>query len=201
MFRFNRKSIQPTMKKSLALCIALFVSLAATASFAAPQKFKPDNAHSSVTFKIRHFFTPVHGSFAEFDATIIYDATDLANCSVTAQVKVPSVDTNNEDRDDHLNGEDFFNAPENPEIAFESTSWTKKADNEFTVEGNLSMAGETKPVTLDVTLLGIREKDGKMVSGWEVSTTLDRRDWGITYGQGVVGNEVTVDIAIQAPEA
>ena len=163
--------------------------------------FKPDVAHSSISFKIRHFFTPVHGSFGEVDATITYDPENVTASNASATIQVNSVDTNNDDRDEHLNNEDFFHSDENPVIMFQSSSWKAKGENEFTVAGELTMAGQSHPVTLDVTLLGIKERDGAKVSGWQIETTLDRRDWGITYGQGIVGNEVTVDISLQAPES
>jgi polyisoprenoid-binding protein YceI len=176
--------------------------LGAGALSAAPQEFKADKAHSSVTFKIRHFFTKVPGSFAEMDATIKYDESDPSKSSATAQIDVTSVDTNNSDRDEHLASDDFFSASNHPTMTFESTEWKVDGDNQFSVTGNLSMNGETKPVTLDVTLLGMQpNQDGVMVSGWEISGELDRRDWGITYGQGIVGNEVEFEALLQAPQA
>ncbi len=189
------------MKKIVSLAILFSLALVLPTA-AATKTFKADPAHSSVTFKIRHFFTTVPGSFGEFDSTIVYDQEDVSKSSASATVKVGSVDTNNDKRDNHLTNEDFFHVDENPEITFESTSWAKTGENQFTVTGNLSMAGQTKEITLDATLLGIKENNnGVLVSGWEVKTTLDRTDWGVSYGQGIVGNEVTIEIFLQAPEA
>lgn len=195
----NRNLYQMMMKKILSTALVGFSLL--TTAWAEPKTFSPDPAHSGVSFEIRYFFTPINGSFGEFDATIVHDEEDPSKSTVSATIKVETIDTNNDDRDEHLRNEDFFHISENPEISFESTSWTKKGDNQYLVEGNLSMAGQTKPVTLNVSLLGTRVDEGVVVAGWEATTTLDRRDWGIDYGQGVVGNEVTVEIFMEAPEA
>jgi len=187
------------MKKITALSLILILASGIWLA-AKPQMFIADPAHSSVTFKIRHFFTTVPGSFAEFDATIVYDEEDVSNNSASATISVGSVDTNNDKRDTHLKDEDFFNADQNPSIQFQSTSWEKTSDGEFTITGDLTMAGQTKEITLDATLLGLQKNDkGVLVSGWEAETTLDRRDWEISYGQGIVGNEVTIEIFVQAP--
>tara|TARA_R100000027_G_scaffold67340_1_gene65653 strand:- start:15235 stop:15804 length:570 start_codon:yes stop_codon:yes gene_type:complete len=186
----------------LSIFASALLIASASALPAATKTYTVDPVHSGVTFKIRHFFTTVPGNFDEFEATIAYDEEDLSKSFVNASIEVESVDTNNDKRDDHLASDDFFNEEKFPLISFKSTSWEKTGDNEFAVKGDLTMAGETKEITLDTTLLGVQENNkGKMVSGWEVKTTIDRRDWGISYGQGVVGNEVTVEIFIQAPEA
>ncbi len=188
------------MKSLFTALAALLVAL--SPAYSAAQTFEADPAHSSVTFKIRHFFTTVPGSFAELDAKISYDAEDVSASSAEATISIATVDTNNDKRDAHLKDEDFFHVAEHPEIQFKSTSWSRTGDNKFEVKGDLSMAGETKEVTLDVTLLGMKENSkGVMVSGWEAKTTLDRRDWGVSYGQGIVGNEVNIEIFVQAPEA
>ncbi len=188
--------------KRIVLLASLFSFVLAATAHAAPRTFQADPAHSGVTFKIRHFFTTVPGSFGEFDASITYDADDPAKSSAEAEIKVGSVDTNNDKRDTHLKDEDFFDAGKNPTLTFKSTKWEKTGENQFQVTGDLTMAGKTHPVTLDVTLLGMKEnKDGVLVSGWEAEATLDRRDWDISYGQGVVGNEVNIEIFVQAPQA
>ncbi|MBC2603907.1 YceI family protein [Puniceicoccus vermicola] len=189
------------MKKSFILATASLVALASLAS-AAPKTFKADPAHSSINFKIRHFFTPIPGNFGEFEATIVYDEADPSKSSATASIEVESIDTDNDKRDDHLQSDDFFNEEANPEITFKSTSWEKTGDNEFDVKGDLTMAGQTKEVDLVAKMLGAKKNQkGVLVSGWEITGTIDRRDWGINYGQGIVGNEVDIDIFIEAPEA
>lgn len=190
------------MKRATILASLFAVAFAGTLP-AAPKTFQADPAHSGITFKIRHFFTTVPGSFGEFNATIQYDAEDVSSSSAKAEIQVGSVDTNNDKRDAHLKDEDFFHTAENPVIVFESTKWEKTdEENEFKVTGDLTMAGQTQEVVLDVTLLGTQENnDGVLVSGWEAETTIDRRDWGISYGQGIVGNEVEIEIFVQAPEA
>jgi polyisoprenoid-binding protein YceI len=159
--------------------------------------FKIDPVHSGVGFKIRHIINQMPGEFTTFSGEIHYDEKNPENSRVVATIEVSSVNTRDKDRDAHLLNEDFFNAPQNPKIEFVSTEWKSKGSNRFDVTGNLTMVGVTKPVTLDVELLGMAEARGVFRSGWTASTTLDRTDWGITYGRPAVGAEVQVDLNIQ----
>ena len=161
--------------------------------------WKIDTVHSGVTFKIRHFFNKVPGSFGEFEGEIHFDGEHIDKSKAVATIKPTSVDTNNEDRDEHLQNADFFNTPEFPEATFESTSWEATGDSTFKIPGNLTLLNTTKEVVLETEFLGTGEgRGGKIISGWEASATIDRRDIGITYGQGVVGNEVDIVLNIQA---
>lgn len=182
--------------------LALFGTGLASLS-AAPVTYVADPAHSAVTFKIRHFFTTVPGAFATPEVSIQFDEADPTASSVTASIPVATVNTGNEKRDNHLRSDDYFDAEANPLMSFESTAWAKaEGEGKFTVTGDLTMNGVTKPVELDVELLGIMpNKDGVPTSGWNAKTTLDRREWNIDAGQGVVGNEVEIEIFIQAPQA
>lgn len=158
-----------------------------------------DPNHSSVGFKIRHFFSQVPGSFTEFSGTITVDKENPENNKTEAVIKVTSVDTNNEKRDKHLLGDDFFSAPDFPQITFKSTKWEKTGEDKFTVTGDLTIKDITKKVTLDVSLLGFGENHrGKQLSGWSATTTLNKQDFGITYGSGILGDEVAVEINIEA---
>lgn len=157
-----------------------------------------DPVHSGVDFKIRHFINKVPGTFAEFSGEIHFDKENPENSKAVAVVDVSSVDTRNGDRDAHLMNEDFFNAGTFPQIHFESTSWTPTGENTFAVEGTLKMLETEKPITLEVTYLGEIEGRGILRSGWEGSATIDRTEWGITYGVPAVGKEVEILLNIQA---
>lgn len=178
-----------------------FLSLAALslASLqAAPTTWDIDTTHSGIVFKVRHFVTKVPGTFGDFKGTIVFDS-DPANMKAEATIKVPSVNTNSERRDDHLQQDDYFNAAAYPEITFTSTKWEKTGDKTYKMTGDLSMMGVTKPVTLDVTFLGTAEgRGGKTLAGFEGVGKIDRTEWGLTAGQPAVGKEVDIEINIEA---
>lgn len=178
----------------------LIASLSCVAALsAAPTTWKADPAHSSVGFAVRHFFSKVPGTFANLDATIVYDAEDPSASSANATIGVASVNTDNEKRDSHLQSGDFFLVESFPTMTFQSTAWKKTGENTFDITGDLTIRDVTKPVTLNATLLGTGPgMRGSTLSGWEATTTIDRTEWGITYGGGVVGNEVDITINIEA---
>lgn len=176
-------------------------SLALTSGVqAAVETYKIDTTHSSVKFSIRHFVAKTTGNFAEFEGMLKIDRDDLTKSHVEATIKIPSVDTDNDKRDQHLQEDDYFGSAEHPAMTFKSTKWTKApGENKFKVVGDLTMRGVTKSVTLDVELLGFGEgMRGSYLSGWEATTTLDRTEWGIEGGQPAVGAEVDVTINIEA---
>jgi polyisoprenoid-binding protein YceI len=187
----------------LALSFTTFIALAARDEATQPaniEVYKIDPDHSSVKFSIRHFVAKTTGNFSEFGGMITVNRDDLTKSSVEAFVKIPSVDTDNEKRDAHLQEEDYFAAGEHPLMVFQSTKWeaTEEA-NEFKVTGDLRMRSITREVVLDVELLGFGEgMRGAYLSGWEASTTLDRTQWNVDGGQPAVGAEVDVTINVEA---
>lgn len=162
------------------------------------ETYEIDSVHSGISFKVRHFFTQVPGSFSDFSGTITVDRENMENSSVEATIQVASVDTNNSRRDDHLMQDDFFDQKKHPLITFKSTDWKQVGENQFHVTGDLTIMGTSKPVTLLVDLLGFGEARGKTISGWDVRTTLNRSEWGVDGGKPVVGEDVEVEINIQA---
>ena len=165
---------------------------------AEPLIYTVDPVHSGVDFKIRHFINKVPGTFARFSGEIHFDKENPEMSKAIAAINVTSVDTRNGDRDAHLMNEDFFNAGTFPQIHFESTEWTPTGENTFAVEGTLKMLEIEKPITIDVTYLGEIEGRGILRSGWEGTATIDRTDWGITYGVPAVGKKVDILLNIQA---
>ena len=128
------------------------------------------------------------------------DRSDWSKSSVSAIIKATSVDTANEKRDAHLQEDEYFDSAEYPVITFQSTKWElANEENTFKVTGNLTMLGNTKEVVLEAKILGFGPgMDGAYLSGWEVTTQLDRTEWGISGGQPAVGAEVDVIINIEA---
>ena len=187
------------MKKTLLILSAsVFAAIAAQA--AEVETYTIDTSHSSVKFSIRHFVAKTTGNFSDFEGTLSINREDLSKSSVEATIQIPSVDTDSAKRDAHLQKDDYFNAAEYPLMTFKSTQWKATDDeDEFKVTGDLTFNGITKPVTLDVELLGFGDGPrGAYLSGWEATTTLDRTEWGVNGGQPAVGNEVEVTINIEA---
>lgn len=180
--------------KLLALLLAACLPAAA-----AVETFKFDPSHSAVTFRVRHFFTPVPGSFQQFEGTITVDRDDLENSSVEAVILAASIDTGNEKRDDHLRSGDYFDVSQHPELTFRSTDWKQTGENQFAVTGDLTIHGVTKTVILETHLLGFGPgMRGAFLSGWEATTTIDRNDFGISHGSAAVGSDVEISITVEA---
>ncbi|MDQ8194411.1 YceI family protein [Coraliomargarita sp. SDUM461004] len=187
------------MKKTIYLLTASILA-SLTSNAADMELYTIDPSHSSVKFSIRHFVAKTTGNFSEFAGTLSINREDLTQSSVEATIQIPSVDTDNQKRDAHLQEDDFFNAAQHPLMTFKSTEWkATDNENEFKVTGDLSFNGITKPVILDVELLGFGDgMRGTQLSGWEATTTLDRTEWGVNGGKPAVGDEVDVTINIEA---
>jgi polyisoprenoid-binding protein YceI len=165
-----------------------------------------DLAHSSVGFMVRHLVvSKVRGKFTRWNGVIRMDENDLAKTEVDVAIETGSVDTGVEQRDNHLRSADFFEVGKYPTMAFKSTRVYKEPDGTLRLFGNLTLHGVTKPVVLDVEFAG-SQKDpwGGLRAGFSARTSLDRRDFGLTYNQlletggVVVGEKVDVDIEVEA---
>src|SRR5262245_40976913 len=154
--------------RSLRLLLASLFLLGAGLAHAEPTTLMIDPGHSEVGFSIRHFFSRVHGRFNEFEGTVVYDDKDASKSSVEVTIKAASINTNNDRRDSDLRSPNFFATDSLPTITFKSSKVSAAGEGKLKVEGDLTMHGVTKPVTLDVTLLGMGPAgpNGK-ISGWE----------------------------------
>jgi polyisoprenoid-binding protein YceI len=184
--------------RSILVASALVAGFTLTAS-AAVETYKIDPVHSSVGFSIRHFFSPVPGNFTKFTGTIKVDRENMENSSVEASIDVPSIDTRNGRRDDDLRSDHFFDATKFPTMSFVSKSWKKTGDDTYDVTGDLTIRGVTKPAVLKVKALGFGPgMQGKMLSGWEATTKVNRNDFGITTYPKMLGDDVDVTITVEA---
>jgi len=177
---------------------ALFVS---TAAQAAPTTWTIDPNHSNVTFTIRHFFSKVTGSFTKFSGSVVYDPANPAASSAKAEIDAASINTSNDRRDGHLRSPDFFDVAKYPALTFESTKVTADG-SKLKIEGNLTMHGVTKPVTLEGEFLGAGPAMGGQRAGFEASTKVDRKDFGIVWNKVVdqgtmLGDDVEIRLAIE----
>lgn len=170
--------------------------------------WKIDGAHSDIGFKVKHLvISTVRGRFTEYESTISYPEEDLTQASISFTAQTKSITTGNKGRDEHLRSGDFFNSSEFPTLTFTSTSITKSSDTKFTVKGNLTMKSTTHEVVLDTTFNGIAVgMDGNRVASFEISSTLSRQDFGLTWnvaletGGVVVSDDIKLDIIAEFKE-
>ncbi len=160
-----------------------------------------DTAHTTIAFVARHaMVTKVRGTFDEFEGSVTFDEANPQASVAKAVIKTASVNTNNEDRDGHVRGDDFFAVDQYPEMTFESTSFDFNGTS-GTVTGDLTLKGVTKPVTLAVEVFGVEEDPfGATRVGFEASTKINRKDFGVDFqaplGSGgvLVSEQITIEI-------
>jgi polyisoprenoid-binding protein YceI len=168
-----------------------------------------DTVHSHVGFSVRHMMvSTVRGQFRKYGGTVKIDPKDFARSSFEGEVEVASVDTGNPDRDNHLRTGDFFDAPNHPEIRFKSTRIEAKGGSEYSVTGDLTVRGVTKPVTLDVEFHGTQKDPyGRFVAGITARGTVNRKDFGVNWnailetGGFAVSDKVTLELELEAAYA
>jgi polyisoprenoid-binding protein YceI len=202
--------------RTLAVLAAVPALLAATVSAApsarlsdapgaAPVRWQIDQSHSELTFRVRHLVSRVNGSFNSWGGTIVADPASLAGGSVSVDIQTASIDTNNERRDTHLRSADFFDAEGHPTITFRSTR-VVATGRDLQVHGNLTLRGVTRPVVLEGRMLDVGGTPGRRRIGFEAETRINRMDYNVSWnraaegGGAVLGDEVTISIAIEAVE-
>jgi polyisoprenoid-binding protein YceI len=154
-------------------------------------------------FRVKHANASwFQGTFNKIEGQITLDPSKPEAGTVAMTIPADSINSNNQKRDDHLKGPDFFNSKENPTIAFTSTKIAKKGDAQFDVTGDLQMAGKKKSVTMTVEKTGEGEMMGSKVTGWMTTFTIKRSDFGMKYAldKGMLGDEVTLMIALETKQ-
>ena len=175
---------------------ALLVAAAQGAS-AEPKRYTLDMTHTDIHFSIMRFgFNRVIGHFRDAEGTIAYDAVDIANSSVEVTIDATSIDSGNDTRDGHLNGEFWLNTAAHPTITFRSTSVARNDDGTLAVTGELAIKGETLPVTLAVTVnkTGTEPASKREAIGVTARTELDRTAFGVATAPNLIANDVHVHI-------
>jgi polyisoprenoid-binding protein YceI len=163
-----------------------------------------DPTHSEVGFSVRHLMvSKVKGSFKTFEGAITVAEDSLAS-KVDVRIDASSVDTRDENRDNHLRSSDFFDTEQHPQITFSSTA-VRPAGQDFVVSGDLTIHGVTKPVELEVEFNGVHPDPwGSLRSGFSATTEISRGDYGIVFnmpiegGGVVVGDKIKISIEIEA---
>lgn len=168
-------------------------------------KWTIDTAHSEITFKVKHLvISTVTGKFNEFDATLETDNEDFEDADITFEALIDSIDTGDEDRDNHLKSDDFFNASEHPKMTFKSTSFKKTGNSQYKLIGDLTIRGNTKTVELDAKYGGtVSDPYGNTKAGFEINGKLKRKEFGLAWsavteaGNIVVSDEVELNLNVQ----
>jgi len=149
----------------------------------ATKKWTLDPMHSELQFKVKHLMVSnVTGNFKDFQVEVVSPTGDFTDATVTATVQVASVSTGPADRDKHLVSADFFDAEKYPEMKFVSTGFTRQDDDDFILEGNLTIKDVTRPVKLRAEFGGtVRDPWGNIKSAFSLSGKINRNDWGLSY--------------------
>jgi polyisoprenoid-binding protein YceI len=179
-------------------------SLAGSVAFAQSSTWTIDKNHAQADFQIKHLgVSTVRGSIGNITGSVVWDEKDLSKASVNATIDATTVNTSNEARDKHLKSPDFFNVEKFPTITFKSTSVTR-ADGKLQVIGDLTLAGVTKSVTLDVDgpSAPVKGPRGGLVTGFSATGLIKRSDFnfGSKFPAAMLGDDVKFTIDLEADQ-
>jgi len=166
---------------------------------AAVETYKIDAVHSNISFKIRHLMSKVQGRFGKAEGVVALDTKDITKSSVDVSIDTNSISTNDEKRDGHLKTPDFFDVAKYPTITFKSTKVKETSKGHLEVTGVFTMHGVARNLVLPITFLGTQTDPYKnVVAGFEGGTTLNRTNFDMGYAPGLLGNDVEIDLNIEA---
>ena len=190
------------MRKILFYSLVLAVSMLGSAR---AQMYTIDPVHSDISIKVRHMVvSKVSGRFNQFSGTFSYDESSPKNWETEAEIQAGSINTFNQDRDKHLCGADFLDVEHFPTLSFKSSKVSAVKDGKAQLTGTLTLHGITKEVTLNLEIGGtIKDPMGNLRAGFEATTQISRKDFGLTYnkiletGGVAVGDTVEISIRIE----
>jgi polyisoprenoid-binding protein YceI len=187
------------------IAVAAIVVVTTISTFAQSSAWNIDPAHSTAQFTVRHLgISNVTGNFTKVSGTVMFDEKNIAQSRVTASIDVNSVDTRVEMRDQDLKSPHFFDVEKYPTIDFKSKRIVKSGDK-LQLVGDLTIHGTTREVTLDVDgpTPEITDPWGNARRGFEATTTINRKDFGLVYnnalksGEAVVGDTVKIVVDVE----
>ena len=190
--------------KSLIRFTSFVLIVAALRSAAlANETYKFDASHSTIGFSIHQFLGTTHGTFSKFEGTIDLNREHPEKSSVTARIDIRSIDTKIEKRDNHLRSPEFFNVEKFPAMTFKSRSVKQTGPQSGDIEGDLTMHGVTKPITLHVKLTGTNANEAKQTHWAVTAEPLKRRDFGLLFSGSAeaisgISQTVAINIDIEA---
>lgn len=193
--------------RRLNIAILAIAGLLLSTTLSAQTKWKLDKTHSSVRFSVKHMVvSDAEGTFKVWDGTVENSKPDFSDAKIAFTIDASSINTENENRDKHLKGDDFFNAEKYPTIKFESTSMQSLGNNKYKLNGNLTLRDVTKPVSFDVTYGGSITGQRGTKAGFKATTTINRFDYNLKWDRAtetgglVVGKEVEVVVKLELDE-
>jgi polyisoprenoid-binding protein YceI len=195
--RSNPEGENPMLKLN-SIAVLLFSSLPLAAHSA--DSYTMDPSHTYAHFTISHLgFSTMHGRFEKSSGKITLDRAQKSG-SLNIEIETASLSTGFAKRDDHLRSPDFFNAAEFPKISYKSSAIKFNGDTPSRVEGNLTISGVTKPVTLTIDALkcGANPMNKKELCGADASAQIKRSDFGIKYGLPAIGDDVKLTFEVEA---
>ncbi|MCS7033797.1 MAG: YceI family protein [Phycisphaerae bacterium] len=178
---------------------AAFAAMYLVSLAGAAEQFKLDPVHSSLLFRVKHLgVSYTWGSINQPEGTIVWDSADPTRSSFHVTANAANIDTANAKRDQHLKSPDFFDAKQFPTLSFKSTSVKALEGNKYEVSGELTIRGQTRPVSVVLEHVGTVTNERGTKTGFDGSFTINRHDFGVSYGAGSIGDEVTIIVAIEA---
>lgn len=167
--------------------------------------WQTDPGHSSIEFSVRHMMlAKVRGRFEQFQITLHADEANVTNSTVDVQIEAASIQTRDENRDNHLRTSDFLDVANYPYITFKSSRLERINDDHAKLYGDLTIHDVSRPVVLDVEYHGQAQSPwGTTSAGFSASTKISRKDWGLTWnvaletGGVLVGDEITITIELE----
>jgi polyisoprenoid-binding protein YceI len=187
--------------KILGFAASLLIILAvAPVALAANATWTVDPVHSNAQFTAKHFsIVPVIGTIPIKTASVTLSGDGQIPIAVSAVLDASKIDTHNDDRDGDLRSAHFFNVASTPDIHFVSTKVDGTDPKHFTIAGDLTMVGQTHPVTLDAQVLASgKSPRGRSIIAYSATATIDRTKWGMDYGAMFVGNSIDIALNIEA---
>lgn len=180
-------------------CLVAFLALASAPVLAA-ETWSVDPVHSTAQFTAKHFgIVPVIGTIPVVKASLQMNAGSEIPVSASAELDASRIDTHNDSRDRDLKSDHYFNVAATPKISFESTKVEGTDPKNFTIAGNLTMHGQTHPILLQTRVVGSGTSPrGKHIVAYAATATIDRTQWGMSYGPLIVGNDVDLSLNVEA---
>ncbi|HEY4644001.1 MAG TPA: YceI family protein [Bacteroidota bacterium] len=191
------------MKKITAISLGLLFS--APLLFAQTTTWNIDPVHSRVEISVRHMLiAEVTGRFTDFGGSLVHTKEDFTDSKIEVVIKAKSINTDNEQRDNHLSSPDFLDAENYSDITFKSTAVEKTGNNTYRISGDLTIRGVTNPVVLDANYFGqVKDPYGNVRAGFKATASIDRFDYGVRWNQLletgglIVGETVNITLNVE----
>lgn len=179
---------------------AIVICLIFSVSVYTQTTWKADPAHSNINFSVSHLMiSEITGNFGEFEIEAVTANDSFAEPSFNVSISTKSINTGVERRDDHLRSDDFFAAETHPEMTFKTTSVEKNGEQTFTLNGDLTLHGITKAISLEGKLNGIitDKRSQKLKAGLKITGSINRKDYEVGMKDFPIGEEVSIVINME----